>query len=236
MLNRDDTTDNVSDNDEEEANDLSVDDSTADRDSGWEVTALYDFTGRTSLELTFSKGSSLTVYNKASDEWWRGSFKGRKGLIPANYITRKSSLSADFRLSGDFKPVKAASAKLEGEEEENVSSSSTSSDVDSMDEPNIEEQLEAAEERRTPDLVLDLPKRNDGITSAAEAFACTQTGTIKKGHSVDSIEAKDDIEEELAEPAGAAKPVKVKPPIKAKPSLGKTKSLTPPDGGDESNV
>ena len=60
-----------------------------------EAVAQYDFQGRSEREVSFRKGDRLELHEQASTDWWRGSMRGQRGLIPAKYISvPKRSLSA----------------------------------------------------------------------------------------------------------------------------------------------
>ncbi|XP_022532908.2 rho GTPase-activating protein 4a [Astyanax mexicanus] len=52
-----------------------------------EGVALFDYTARSSVELSFKQGGHLILHNKASSDWWRGEINGTKGLIPDKYIS-----------------------------------------------------------------------------------------------------------------------------------------------------
>ncbi|XP_053172712.1 SLIT-ROBO Rho GTPase-activating protein 2 isoform X1 [Scomber japonicus] len=51
-----------------------------------EAVARFDYSGRTSRELSFKKGASLLLYQRASDDWWEGRHNGVDGLVPHQYI------------------------------------------------------------------------------------------------------------------------------------------------------
>uniref|UniRef100_A0A672V6X0 SLIT-ROBO Rho GTPase-activating protein 2 n=1 Tax=Strigops habroptila TaxID=2489341 RepID=A0A672V6X0_STRHB len=51
-----------------------------------EAIAKFDYIGRTARELSFKKGASLLLYQRASDDWWEGRHNGIDGLIPHQYI------------------------------------------------------------------------------------------------------------------------------------------------------
>uniref|UniRef100_A0A7N8WPL8 SLIT-ROBO Rho GTPase-activating protein 1 n=1 Tax=Mastacembelus armatus TaxID=205130 RepID=A0A7N8WPL8_9TELE len=51
-----------------------------------EAIARFDYSGRTSRELSFKKGASLLLYQRASDYWWEGRHNGVDGLVPHQYI------------------------------------------------------------------------------------------------------------------------------------------------------
>ncbi|XP_036839215.1 SLIT-ROBO Rho GTPase-activating protein 2 isoform X1 [Oncorhynchus mykiss] len=48
--------------------------------------ARFDFSGRTNQELSFKKGASLLLFQRASDDWWEGRHNGVDGLVPHQYI------------------------------------------------------------------------------------------------------------------------------------------------------
>lgn len=54
-----------------------------------EAVAQYDFSGRTDRELSFKKNDTLIVYTRVSSDWWKGSYRGKDGLIPDKYISIK---------------------------------------------------------------------------------------------------------------------------------------------------
>lgn len=49
------------------------------------VLALYTYEAQSTDELSFHKGSVLTVVSKDGD-WWRGELNGETGLFPSNYV------------------------------------------------------------------------------------------------------------------------------------------------------
>uniref|UniRef100_A0AAZ3SEV0 SLIT-ROBO Rho GTPase-activating protein 2 n=1 Tax=Oncorhynchus tshawytscha TaxID=74940 RepID=A0AAZ3SEV0_ONCTS len=51
-----------------------------------EAIARFDFSGRTNQELSFKKGASLLLFQRASDDWWEGRHNGVDGLVPHQYI------------------------------------------------------------------------------------------------------------------------------------------------------
>uniref|UniRef100_A0A8C9W965 SLIT-ROBO Rho GTPase-activating protein 1 n=1 Tax=Scleropages formosus TaxID=113540 RepID=A0A8C9W965_SCLFO len=51
-----------------------------------EAIAKFDYVGRSTRELSFKKGASLLLYQRASDDWWEGRHNGIDGLVPHQYI------------------------------------------------------------------------------------------------------------------------------------------------------
>lgn len=52
-----------------------------------EAIAKFDYVGRSGRELTFKKGSTLLLFQRASEDWWEGRHNGTDGLIPHQYVT-----------------------------------------------------------------------------------------------------------------------------------------------------
>ncbi|XP_046725895.1 rho GTPase-activating protein 4a isoform X1 [Silurus meridionalis] len=52
-----------------------------------EGVALFDYTARSTAELSFKQGRRVRLYSRASSDWWRGEVDGSKGLIPNKYIS-----------------------------------------------------------------------------------------------------------------------------------------------------
>ncbi|XP_039264984.2 SLIT-ROBO Rho GTPase-activating protein 1-like isoform X3 [Styela clava] len=75
--------------DKEEQHSASVVSSVSDDESEplYEAIARYEYKGRSTRELSFRKGDILTLYRRASEDWWEGNFNGKDGLIPHTYIT-----------------------------------------------------------------------------------------------------------------------------------------------------
>lgn len=49
--------------------------------------AKFDYVGRSGRELTFKKGATLLLFQRASEDWWEGRHNGIDGLIPHQYVT-----------------------------------------------------------------------------------------------------------------------------------------------------
>jgi hypothetical protein len=50
-----------------------------------QVLAMFTYTAQNSDELTFYKGSVITVLNREGD-WWQGELNGQVGVFPNNYV------------------------------------------------------------------------------------------------------------------------------------------------------
>uniref|UniRef100_A0A8C9XFR8 SLIT-ROBO Rho GTPase activating protein 1b n=1 Tax=Sander lucioperca TaxID=283035 RepID=A0A8C9XFR8_SANLU len=56
---------------------------------GVEAVARFDYVGRSARELSFKKGASLQLFQRASHDWWEGRHNGNRGLVPHQYIVVK---------------------------------------------------------------------------------------------------------------------------------------------------
>uniref|UniRef100_A0A8C2XQX9 SLIT-ROBO Rho GTPase activating protein 2 n=1 Tax=Cyclopterus lumpus TaxID=8103 RepID=A0A8C2XQX9_CYCLU len=65
---------------------VSVTHNSEDESDPFEAIARFDYSGRTCRELSFKKGASLLLYQRASDDWWEGRHNGVDGLVPHQYI------------------------------------------------------------------------------------------------------------------------------------------------------
>uniref|UniRef100_A0A671YDR3 SLIT-ROBO Rho GTPase-activating protein 2 n=1 Tax=Sparus aurata TaxID=8175 RepID=A0A671YDR3_SPAAU len=54
-----------------------------------EAVARFDYVGRSGRELSFKKGASLQLFQRASHDWWEGRLNGNHGLVPHQYIVVK---------------------------------------------------------------------------------------------------------------------------------------------------
>uniref|UniRef100_A0A673B9Q3 SLIT-ROBO Rho GTPase-activating protein 1 n=1 Tax=Sphaeramia orbicularis TaxID=375764 RepID=A0A673B9Q3_9TELE len=57
-----------------------------------EAIAKFDYVGRSSRELSFKKGASLLLYQRASEDWWEGRHNGIDGLVPHQYIVKQENV------------------------------------------------------------------------------------------------------------------------------------------------
>uniref|UniRef100_A0A4W6DPS9 SLIT-ROBO Rho GTPase-activating protein 2 n=1 Tax=Lates calcarifer TaxID=8187 RepID=A0A4W6DPS9_LATCA len=75
---------------------VSVSHNSEDESDPIEAIARFDYSGRTSRELSFKKGASLLLYQRASDDWWEGRHNGVDGLVPHQYISLPDVDSRDL--------------------------------------------------------------------------------------------------------------------------------------------
>uniref|UniRef100_A0A672HQJ6 SLIT-ROBO Rho GTPase activating protein 1b n=1 Tax=Salarias fasciatus TaxID=181472 RepID=A0A672HQJ6_SALFA len=59
-----------------------------------EAVARFDYVGRSGRELSFQKGASLQLFQRASHDWWEGRLNGSRGLVPHQYIVVKDRADA----------------------------------------------------------------------------------------------------------------------------------------------
>ncbi|XP_067881751.1 SLIT-ROBO Rho GTPase-activating protein 3-like isoform X2 [Heterodontus francisci] len=57
-----------------------------DEASDLRAVARFDYGARSAKELSLRKGESVLLFEKVSDDWWRGQIGGAKGLVPHKYI------------------------------------------------------------------------------------------------------------------------------------------------------
>uniref|UniRef100_A0A8C6PDX1 SLIT-ROBO Rho GTPase-activating protein 2 n=1 Tax=Nothobranchius furzeri TaxID=105023 RepID=A0A8C6PDX1_NOTFU len=74
---------------------VSVGHNSDDESDPVEAIARFDYTGRTSRELSFKKGATLLLYQRASDDWWEGRHNGANGLVPHQYIIIQDGSEAE---------------------------------------------------------------------------------------------------------------------------------------------
>ncbi|XP_046702130.1 cytoplasmic protein NCK1 isoform X2 [Silurus meridionalis] len=60
----------------------------------------FNYTAEREDELSLTKGSRVIVMEKCSDGWWRGSYSGRSGWFPSNYVTEDADGSASNDMMG----------------------------------------------------------------------------------------------------------------------------------------
>ncbi|XP_051538641.1 cytoplasmic protein NCK1-like isoform X1 [Myxocyprinus asiaticus] len=60
----------------------------------------FSYTAEREDELSLVKGTRVIVMEKCSDGWWRGSYNGRSGWFPSNYVTEDADGSASNDSAG----------------------------------------------------------------------------------------------------------------------------------------
>ncbi|XP_032219834.1 SLIT-ROBO Rho GTPase-activating protein 1 [Nematostella vectensis] len=79
-----------------------------------DAAALYDYSARSSKELSFKKGDIIRVFKRFNDDWWDGTLGDSDGFVPASYIKIQDPDSTE----GDsmFSPQTDLSRSLSGGE------------------------------------------------------------------------------------------------------------------------
>lgn len=54
--------------------------------------ALYSYQANSSDELSFHKGSVISLISKEEADWWKGELNGQTGLFPSNYVQALDTL------------------------------------------------------------------------------------------------------------------------------------------------
>uniref|UniRef100_A0A8C7XDH8 Cytoplasmic protein n=1 Tax=Oryzias sinensis TaxID=183150 RepID=A0A8C7XDH8_9TELE len=73
----------------------------------------FSYTAEREDELSLVKGTRVVVMEKCSDGWWRGSYSGRSGWFPSNYVTEDVDGTAGGGVMGGFgDPAASLTEKL----------------------------------------------------------------------------------------------------------------------------
>ncbi|XP_077335140.1 rho GTPase-activating protein 4 isoform X3 [Lithobates pipiens] len=75
-----------------------------------EATAKFDYSARTSQELSFKKGDTILLHCKASGDWWKGELSGMRGLVPHKYINIPEGAEKKLEQRALRKEVEAGTA------------------------------------------------------------------------------------------------------------------------------
>lgn len=78
-----------------------------------EAIAKFDYVGRSARELSFKKGASLLLYQRASEDWWEGRHNGIDGLVPHQYIVVQD-MWVSYSASALLSEAEALHSRLEG--------------------------------------------------------------------------------------------------------------------------
>uniref|UniRef100_A0A673JT26 SLIT-ROBO Rho GTPase-activating protein 2 n=1 Tax=Sinocyclocheilus rhinocerous TaxID=307959 RepID=A0A673JT26_9TELE len=136
--------------------------------------AKFDYVGRSGRELTFKKGATLLLFQRASEDWWEGRHNGIDGLIPHQYVT----LQEDGAMS-DTLSQKADSESSTTPSDEVSSRRSLTSPT----EPRIPETFIRRHRKRTEALLRRVPGRlsdghchGNGLERSSPPVTVTVTG------------------------------------------------------------
>uniref|UniRef100_A0A672RHJ9 SLIT-ROBO Rho GTPase-activating protein 2 n=1 Tax=Sinocyclocheilus grahami TaxID=75366 RepID=A0A672RHJ9_SINGR len=139
-----------------------------------EAIAKFDYVGRSGRELTFKKGATLLLFQRASEDWWEGRHNGIDGLIPHQYVT----LQEDEAMS-DTLSQKADSESSTTPSDEVSSRRSLTSPT----EPRIPETFIRRHRKRTEALLRRIPGRlsdghchGNGLERSSPPVTVTVTG------------------------------------------------------------
>ncbi|XP_051911862.1 SLIT-ROBO Rho GTPase-activating protein 1b isoform X4 [Hippocampus zosterae] len=64
-----------------------------------EAVARFDYVGRSGRELSFNKGATLLLFQRASNDWWEGHHNGNRGLVPHQYVVVKDRADAASQIA-----------------------------------------------------------------------------------------------------------------------------------------
>ncbi|XP_076861359.1 SLIT-ROBO Rho GTPase-activating protein 1b isoform X2 [Brachyhypopomus gauderio] len=139
-----------------------------------EAVAKFDYVGRSDRELSFKKGASLLLFQRASEDWWEGQHNGTDGLIPHQYITLQEEEAMSDTMS-----QKADSAVSSTPSDE----VSTRRSLTSPTEPRLPETFISRHRKRTEALLRRVPGRlgdshchGNGLERSSPPVTVTVTG------------------------------------------------------------
>uniref|UniRef100_A0A8C7WRH8 SLIT-ROBO Rho GTPase activating protein 2 n=1 Tax=Oryzias sinensis TaxID=183150 RepID=A0A8C7WRH8_9TELE len=139
---------------------VSVGPTSEDESEPVEAIAKFDYTGRSSRELSFKKGASLLLYGRASSDWWEGRHNGVDGLVPHQYIVIQET--SDL---GRGSPK----SELDGQLEERVSTRGSVADVYLANVNKLRKRAEPGNIRRTIRSETDCPSAGTSGSGAGGA-------------------------------------------------------------------
>ncbi|KAJ7351128.1 SLIT-ROBO Rho GTPase-activating protein 3 [Desmophyllum pertusum] len=70
--------------------------------------ALFDYSARSSKELSFKKGDVIRVFKRFNPDWWDGTINGTDGFVPAKYIRLPTDDDADITDGKEISPFPAS--------------------------------------------------------------------------------------------------------------------------------
>ncbi|XP_066935439.1 SLIT-ROBO Rho GTPase-activating protein 3-like [Clytia hemisphaerica] len=94
-----------------------------------DVVALYNYTARTTKEVSFNKGDIIRVFSRTNVDWWDARVNGKFGFVPVPYVKvleRPASVS-DVSASGNMTGRRKSHEHLTSPKSPNESESSPSS-------------------------------------------------------------------------------------------------------------
>ncbi|XP_030628712.1 SLIT-ROBO Rho GTPase-activating protein 1b [Chanos chanos] len=151
-----------------------------------EAIAKFDYVGRSARELSFKKGATLLLFQRASDDWWEGRHNGTDGLIPHQYIV----LQEDEALSDTLSQKADSEVSSTPSDELNSRRSLTSPTEARLPETFISRHRKRTEAllRRVPGRLNDGHCHGNGLERSSPPVTVTVTGhfsprELLRGHS-----------------------------------------------------
>uniref|UniRef100_A0A8B9JLZ1 SLIT-ROBO Rho GTPase activating protein 1b n=1 Tax=Astyanax mexicanus TaxID=7994 RepID=A0A8B9JLZ1_ASTMX len=132
-----------------------------------EALAKFDYVGRSGRELTFKKGATLLLFQRASEDWWEGRHNGTDGLIPHQYITLQDEEAMSDTLS------QKADSEISSTPSDEVSSRRS---LTSPTEPRLHRKRTEALLRRVPGRLSDGHCHGNGLERSSPPVTVTVTG------------------------------------------------------------
>ncbi|XP_043982011.1 SLIT-ROBO Rho GTPase-activating protein 1 isoform X2 [Gambusia affinis] len=142
-----------------------------------EAIAKFDYVGRSSRELSFKKGASLLLYQRASEDWWEGRHNGIDGLVPHQYIVVQD-IDDNFSDSLSQKADSEASSGHAGEDK------CSGKDISSPTDTRISEAYIARHRKRSDPPTRRPPTRPSNIHCMLHSSQQGHGGTPEMGSPV----------------------------------------------------
>ena len=65
------------------------------------VTALHDYQGESSNDLSFNAGDNIKVVKRINSDWLMGELNGKEGLFPASFVESESDSLSEPSISNN---------------------------------------------------------------------------------------------------------------------------------------
>uniref|UniRef100_A0A8C2XGU5 SLIT-ROBO Rho GTPase-activating protein 2 n=1 Tax=Cyclopterus lumpus TaxID=8103 RepID=A0A8C2XGU5_CYCLU len=192
----------------------------------FEAIARFDYSGRTCRELSFKKGASLLLYQRASDDWWEGRHNGVDGLVPHQYIViqeipqlRKTTSAGRSKSFSNHRPLDPEVIAQDIE----ATMSSALSELSKF------ERQSTSKHTHTPDVVLDTLEQLKGVGGggggASEPSSPLHSRLLRDSEGGSSHAHP---LQQLRPPATRPKPVVFPKSGSGSPAMGSPTSTVPP--------
>lgn len=175
-----DTTSEIHNSDDVKSGSLNVSES-----DPIEAIARFDYSGRTNRELSFKKGASLLLYQRASEDWWEGRHNGTEGLVPHQYIVVQDMPDGYAGRGSPKSDLEASHDSMEEKVSTRASASSPTgghvADIYLANLNKLRKRPEATSIRRTIRTVEGLGEGSSGAAGSLKTSSMPAGGLAKEG-------------------------------------------------------